>query len=583
MGSGDERICVLSPVAQLDALGGSVVGAPLLSDEAGVAVQDWAEDTLRSISDAIVTVDFSGRITFLNTVAEHLTGWNVSEAKGMHFAQVVPLRSGSGDALSAFATGDHHAYDFPKHTVLIRRDRHEVPVEGTVAPIVKQDRCITGSVAVFRNVTQARRAAAALSYQASHDSLTGLFNRKAFERSLGSALEKATEDGSCQSLLYLDLDQFKIVNDTGGHVAGDALLHQLAGLLKAQLRESDHIARLGGDEFGVLLENCRSEEAVDVAEKLRRTVADFTFVWEQNVYSLGVSIGIVHFDHGRLTREEILSCADEACYVAKSKGRNTVHVYEAAGHLLAHHHSEMEWTSELKAALAEDRLFLCAQNIARVADPGGLACHIEILLRMRSVDGATILPMAFIPAAERHGLIAVLDRWVVSTVLEHMATMDDRDVVYCINLSGASISDDTFPRFVANKLSLSGVDGHRLCFEITETVAVANLTDASRIMGELKLQGIRFALDDFGSGLSSFAYLRQLPLDYLKIDGSFVQNIASQRIDRGMVESINHLAHVMGMKTIAEWVSNDQTLGVLQEIGVDFAQGSGVATPQRLR
>jgi EAL domain-containing protein (putative c-di-GMP-specific phosphodiesterase class I) len=243
----------------------------------------------------------------------------------------------------------------------------------------------------------------------------------------------------------------------------------------------------------------------------------------------------------------------------------------------------MDWTSELKAALAQDRLFLCAQDIARVADPEGPACHVEVLLRMRSVDGATILPMAFIPAAERHGLIAVLDRWVVSTVLRHMATMDDGDVVYCINLSGASISDETFPRFVANNLSLSGVDGHRLCFEITETVAVANLTDASRIMGELKLLGIRFALDDFGSGLSSFAYLRQLPLDYLKIDGSFVQNIASQRIDRGMVESINHLAHVMGMKTIAEWVGDDQTLGVLQEIGVDFAQGSGVATPQRLQ
>ena len=291
----------------------------------------------------------------------------------------------------------------------------------------------------------------------------------------------------------------------------------------------------------------------------------------------------MHLGQGRLTLGELLVRADEACYVAKSKGRNAYHVFTPGDQLLALHHSEMEWTTEIRAALAEDRLFLCSQDIVRVGSGGLASRHVEVLLRMRSSDGQTIAPMAFIPAAERYGLMVTIDRWVIARVLEHLTTTEDPDTIYCINLSGASVADPTFSAYAGAVLSAPGVDAHRICFELAESTAVANLTDASRLMRELKQRGVRFALDDFGSGMSSFTYLRQLPVDYVKIDGTFVRDIATERVDRAMVESINHLAHVMGIATVAEWVDSHQTLEILAAIGVDYAQGFGVSRPQPFR
>ncbi len=558
------------------------ISARRRQEQQRVAEREWAEATLQSIADAVVTLDLDGRIASLSVVAEHLTGWPAADAVGKAFVDVVRLRGEDGQLIPAFPSGSHFAFDFPRHTLLVRRDGHEVPVEGTVAPIMTGGRHIAGSVAAFRNVAQARRLTAELSYQASHDGLTGLVNRKAFERLVEDAVGRAGGGGPADTLLYLDLDQFKIVNDTSGHVAGDALLQQLAALLKGRLRESDHIARLGGDEFGVLLHECDATAAVQVAEGLRQTVADFNFVWEQKVFAIGVSIGIVHLGHGTPTLGEVLGRADEACYVAKAKGRNTWHLFTPGDQLLALHHSEMEWTTEIRAAMDEGRLFLCMQEIARIGgDPAGTA-HGEVLLRMHARDGTTIPPMAFIPAAERFGLMSAIDRWVLAAVVEHIAGCDD-DACYGINLSATSISDPEFPAFVRELLATPGVDARRICFELTETAAIANLTDASTLMRDLRQRGVRFALDDFGSGMSSFAYLRQLPVDYLKIDGSFIRNIASERVDRAMVESINHLAHVMGIETIAEWVNDAETLEILAQIGVDFAQGHGIARPQRLR
>lgn len=545
------------------------------------ADREWAEATLRSIADAVVTLDLEGRIASLSIVAEHLTGWSVADAVGRPFAEVVHLRGDDDQPLPPFATGRHVAFDFPRHTMLVRRDQHQVPVEGTIAPILTAEREVAGSVAAFRNVAHARRMHAELSYQASHDGLTGLVNRKAFERLLEGAISRAIELGVTDTLLYLDLDQFKIVNDTCGHGAGDALLQQLASLLKARLRDSDHLARLGGDEFGVLLHNCDVDAAILVAENLRKAVAEFGFVWRNKPFAIGVSIGLVHLGQGRLTLGELLGRADEACYLAKAKGRNVVHVFTPGDQLLALDQGGTEWTTEIRAALAEERLFLCAQPIVRLRDERSSTTHLEVLLRMRGHDGHTILPTAFIPAAERYGLMATLDRWVIGKVLDHMVAQDPGDtLIYCVNLSAASLSDPAFPAHAAAVLSGPRVDAQRLCLEISETTAISNLAEASRVIQDLKTLGVRFALDDFGSSLSSFAYLRQLPVDYLKIDGSFVEGITRQRVDRAMVESINHLAHMMGMQTIAEWVDNHQTLQILEDIGVDFAQGYGIERPR---
>jgi diguanylate cyclase (GGDEF)-like protein/PAS domain S-box-containing protein len=546
------------------------------------ADREWAEATLRSIADAVVTLDLEGRIASLSVVAEHLTGWKASQAVGLPFADVVRLRGEDGRFVPTFSSAAELTYDFPRHAVLVRRDLHEVPVEGAMAPIMSSQRTVAGTVVAFRNVAYARRLTAELSYQASHDGLTGLVNRKAFERLLDAAVSRAKSGGESDALLYLDLDQFKIVNDTGGHVAGDALLQQLASVLTARLRESDCIARLGGDEFGVLLHKCSTENAVRVAEHLRQAVSDFTFVWETKVYSVGVSIGVVQLGQGELTLGELLGRADEACYVAKAQGRNTCHLFTPGDQLLALHHSEMEWTTEIRAALAEDRLFLCLHPIVASDGRQDALPMAEVLLRMRAPDGQTIMPMAFIPAAERYGLMSTVDRWVIGAVLAHMARHRDARTLYCINLSGPSIGDPAFCAHVEAVLESTGVDPHCVCFEITETTAIANLTSASQVMHALRKRGVRFALDDFGSGMSSFAYLRQLPLDYLKIDGSFVRNLAGDRVDRAMVESINHLAHVMDIRTIAEWVENEETLQILRAIGVDFVQGHGISRPQPL-
>ncbi len=545
------------------------------------ADREWAEATLRSIADAVVTLDLEGRVASLSVVAEHLTGWKVADAVGRPFAEVVQLRGDEDQPVGPFVTGGHVAFDFPRHTMLVRRDQHQVPVEGTIAPILTSEHQVAGSVAAFRNVAHARRMTAELSYQASHDGLTGLVNRKAFERLLEAAISRAFELGDTDTLLYLDLDQFKIVNDTCGHGAGDALLQQLASLLKGRLRDSDHLARLGGDEFGVLLHNCDLDAAILVAENLRKAVAEFGFVWRNRPFAVGVSIGIVHLGQGRLPLSELLARADEACYVAKAKGRNMVHVSAPGDQLQSLHHTEIEWTTEIRAAMAEERLFLCAQPIVRLGDDRSSTTHVEVLLRIRGRDGQTILPMAFIPAAERHGLMATLDRWVIGKVLDHMVAQDEGDtLLYCVNLSGASIGDPAFPAHAAAVLSDPRVDARRLCLEISESTAISNLAEASRVIQDLKALGVRFTLDDFGSSLSSFAYLRQLSVDYLKIDGSLVEGIARHRVDRAMVESINHLAHVMGIQTIAEWVDNHQTLQILEDIGVDFAQGYGIERPQ---
>ncbi len=548
-----------------------------LSDE-----RERAQTTLRSIADGVVTVDPGGVVTFINTAAEQLTGWSSAEALGRNCSQVLHLaqEDHAVQALVDQTMAGGAPLQLGDRAVLVRRDGDVFSVEGSFAPLLDRDARAAGVVIAFRDVSPARRMAAQLRHQARHDHLTGLVNRVEFDRRLHAALRSAGARRMPHALLYLDLDQFKIVNDTCGHTAGDELLRQLSAVLRTVLGPRDVLARLGGDEFGVLLEDSAPATSRATADALRRAAADLRFGWQGTRFPVTVSIGQVDFDDASMTPIELLGAADAACYVAKEQGRNRIHAYRPDDDAIARRHGEMEWIGRLNRALEDDRLQLHAQPIHSLHD--GRVLHSKVLLRLRDVDGRCVMPMAFIPAAERYGLMPTLDRWVIRSVLARLADpAEAADRVYAINLSGASLGDETLAAYVRGAFADAGVDPARICFEVTETAAVANLAKASALMAELRSLGCAFALDDFGSGMSSFAYLKHLPLDYLKIDGSFVRDLLVDPIDQAMVEAINHIGHVMGLKTIAEFAEDAHILARLREIGVDYAQGDalGPAAP----
>jgi diguanylate cyclase (GGDEF)-like protein/PAS domain S-box-containing protein len=550
--------------------------------------KERAQTTLKSIGDGVITTDIAGKILFLNFMAENLTGWRNEEAIGRELREVLNVKDEeSGQPVSDPVQKVVRLAEptiIVGRGVLIRRDGKEFSIEDSVAQILDRNRKVVGTVIAFRDVSLARKMAAKISYQASHDPLTGLINRIEFNRRLRMALKSASTQGRNHSLLYLDLDQFKVVNDTCGHIAGDELLKQLSGVLQLNLDGSDTLARLGGDEFGILLENCPPDRAFDIAEKLRKAVVDFPFAWQDKLFKIGVSIGQVNFCDGSLTQTEILSTGDAACYVAKDRGRNRVHTYQPDDQALALRYSEMEWIGQINKALKENRLCLYAQPIVDLQHTSESAMHIEVLLRMRDPNGRIIPPMAFIPAAERYNLMPTIDRWVIRTVFSYIAGLRRANhgqhfSSYAINLSGASLGDEDFPDFVREAFAETAIPASLICFEITETVAIGNLSNATKLMNEFKELGCSFALDDFGSGMSSFAYLKHLPVDFLKIDGSFIRDIVNDQINHAMVESINHIGHLMGLRTIAEFVENDLIVEKLRNIGVDFAQGYGLGKP----
>ncbi len=438
-------------------------------------------------------------------------------------------------------------------------------------------------IGVAMDIAERMRSDEHMRYLATHDPLTGLINRREFENRLEAALTRARSLNNQHALLYLDLDQFKVVNDTSGHVAGDELLRQLSSLLAARVRDTDILARLGGDEFGVLLENCPLENARQLAEDLRQTVLDFRFAWKDKGFAVGVSIGLVPITDNSLDPEQAMSAADAACFLAKDRGRNRVHVHHAGDSAVHQHQREMEWVARIHRAFAESRFRLFFQPIIPLgAHEEGLHC--ELLVRMLRVDGAVIPPMAFLPAAERYGMMPSIDRWVIEAAFQ---TFDRRhrqgrgpDIHTCaINLSATSLNDEAFLDFVREQFIAYRVSPQTICFEVTETAAVANLVQVRRFIKELKALGCRFALDDFGSGMSSFTYLKNLAVDYLKIDGSFVRDMVRDPIDLAMVQAINNIGHVMGIKTVAEFVESDAVLNQLRQLGVDYAQGYGIAQP----
>ncbi|MFC6337405.1 EAL domain-containing protein [Pseudomonas sp. CCM 7891] len=551
--------------------------------------KERAQITLESIGDGVITTDVDGAITYMNPAAESLTHWKTAQAQGLPLGAL--FRVLDENTQSDGFTLIEHILDGQlsggsEHSKLIQRvDGSTVSVTLVGAPIRSADR-VSGAVLVLHDMTQERKYIANLSWQATHDALTGLANRREFEYRLEHVLKNvARQQTGCHALMFLDLDQFKLVNDTCGHAAGDELLRHICALLQSDLREGDTLARLGGDEFGILLENCPAPVAEKIAESLRHTVQNLHFVWKGRPLVTTISIGLVHISQTPTTLETSLRAADMACYMAKEKGRNRVQVYHPDDSELSLRFCEMAWVQRLHMALEENRFCLYAQEIAPLGDTEQGHGHIEILLRLHDEAGRIILPDSFIPAAERYGLMTSLDRWVVENVFKIIARCmlerPGRPMAICaINLSGITIGDEHFLGFLRDKFKAYNIPAEMICFEITETSAISNLPSAINFINELKELGCHFSLDDFCAGMSSFAYLKHLPVDFLKIDGSFVKDMLDDPINRAMVEVINHIGHVMGKRTIAEFVETPQIEQALLEIGVDYAQGYLIERPQ---
>jgi diguanylate cyclase (GGDEF)-like protein/PAS domain S-box-containing protein len=550
--------------------------------------KEKAQVTLQSIGDAVITTDAEGRIEYLNPVAEDLTGWATREVYGKALSDVFSIlneatREPVENPVSR-ALREGHVIAVADHAVLLNRRGQEIAIQDSAAPIRDRTGKIIGAVMVFHDVSKERRLRRALAYQASHDALTGLINRREFENRLNEALLTARSDEhTTHVLLYLDLDQFKLVNDTCGHQAGDRLLKQITGILQTRIRTSDTIARLGGDEFGILLQDCDLERAAKIADSLRQAIRDYRFEWQNGAMVVGVSIGIVEINSASESITSAMSAADVACYAAKDSGRNRVHMYQHGD--APERHREMQWVSRITRAIEENRLELYYQPIVPIGsnkDPRG---HYELLLRMRSENGELVLPAEFIPAAERYNIMPMIDRWVVSQALGALAHYRaDGDIRHgytlSINLSGTSLNDDHFLEFLIGELQGHDLSPGAVCFEITETAAISNLANVVHFMKEFRARGCQFSLDDFGSGLSSFMYLKNLPVDFLKIDGQFIQNVTTDHVDRSMVEAITQIGKAMGIKTVAERVETAEVLACLAEIGVEYAQGVYIAVPE---
>ncbi|MES2583653.1 MAG: EAL domain-containing protein [Pseudomonadota bacterium] len=538
--------------------------------------------TLHSISDAVITTNAEGELLYLNPVAEALTGWTLAGAVGRPYASVFQVKDsgmvapGEGLVAHAIATAQTQRY---AQLNLAHRLEGDLLVEAAVSPIRDADGEVQGAVLVFRDVTEQRRLSKEIAYQATHDELTGLGNRRAFEQALAECFDRTRDQDQHHVVCYLDLDEFKVVNDTCGHTAGDELLRQIAQLFSDVLRDEDHLCRIGGDEFGIILTHQTVAQALRIAEWLQLSLAAFRFAWRDQSFGVGVSVGMVVLDAQSESVGALLQAADSACFVAKDAGRGRIHVYSSDDPALAQRYGVMEWVSRIERALQQDRFVLYGQPIVPIGPTAGRGLHCEFLLRMRDDAGTLVMPGQFMPAVERYHLASRVDRWVVTHALQWMVLHQDQIDQCSINLSGQSLGDEMFMAYVLDTLAHTPLPCHKLCFEITETAAIGNLITARHFIDTLRQLGCKISLDDFGSGLSSFAYLRNLPVDILKIDGQFVRDIATDAISLAMVKSIHEIGCLMGKETVAEFVESPAILELLRGCGVHYAQGYSVGYP----
>lgn len=545
--------------------------------------------TLTSIVDGVIRTDLNGIIEYMNVTAEQGVGFKLDDCRGKQLMEVLNIvdekTHKSAPDPTRLSVEQGKSIIMPGYLQLIHPFHNQgLSVEVIASPIRDTSSDITGFVVVFHDVTESR-SLSKMTYQATHDSLTGLINRHEFERRVRQSLDNARNHHEHNALCYLDLDNFKLVNDTCGHAAGDELLRQLTTKLLSVVRDSDSVARLGGDEFGILINGCSLEWANNLAERIRSLVDNFRFVWNNLAFRIGVSIGLVSINEDSGTISDILSVADSACYLAKDRGGNRIHKCEIDDKVLVERRGQMQWVDKIHTILEENRFRLFFQKIEKLSSTaqGNEKIHGEVLLRMLDESKQLTGPASFIPIAERYNLMPAIDRWVVNNTFRFLSTnivnLHDKVAKCCINLSGQTLSDERTMRYIIDQIYDRRIPPQMLCFEISETAVIAKLHKVSSMIGKLREMGCCFALDDFGVGLSSFAYLSNLAADYLKIDGCFVKNMNNNNTDLEMVRAINKIGHTMNIMTIAEFVEDEQTVQTLRDIGVDFAQGYWIHKP----
>lgn len=566
------------------------MGPRAMSVPAPARARPTAWETLDSLGEGIITTDVSGRIDYVNQAGEQLMRVTAVDALGKSITDIIQLLD-EGDRRSLGDPVRHCLATQSKVTVgrrglMISRDGgEERSVELTVTPLKGQKGDLVGTVVVVRDVSELRGITRQMTYQASHDALTGLVNRREFERRLEEALGSAHTNEAKHVLCYLDLDRFKVVNDTCGHMAGDGMLREVAALIKETVRDSDTVGRLGGDEFGLLLVGCPLDKARQIADDVVRKISDYRFVWKDKIFNIGISVGLIEISRESGAPDDVMSSADSACYVAKKQG-NHVHVYSARDEAVARHRGEIQWLQRLQSALKDNRFELMAQPIIAAASTTGTGPALEVLLRLQDdtvPDG--ISPVEFLRAAERYRLMSDVDRWVVQTSLTALGRGGIRLPAgrsLAINLSGQTLGDPQFLEFVVDVLDRTGVSPNQLCFEVTENSVITNIEHAQRFIGVLHGMGCQFALDDFGRGLSSFGNLKNLSLDYLKIDGTFIRNLATDSVNQAMVAAMIKLARTLNFQVIAEQVEDAGALESCKKMGVDFVQGFHLGRPQPL-
>jgi diguanylate cyclase (GGDEF)-like protein/PAS domain S-box-containing protein len=545
---------------------------------------------LDSLAEAIIATDAAGLITYINPAAERLTGSSGGVAIGKTLEDIVGFvdetdRRLLSDPVRQALTSGAPVNLSRRALLLSRANGSERSIELSASPIRNDARELIGAVVLLHDVTELRGLARQMSYQATHDALTGLVNRREFEGRLEEAIESGHRGDGQHVLCYLDLDRFKVVNDTSGHLAGDSMLREVAKVLRDAVRDSDTVARLGGDEFGMLLIGCPLEKARQIADDVCRAVGDYRFVWKDKIFNIGVSIGLVEISRESGTLEELFAAADSACYVAKKQGSGRVAVYSARDEALARHSGEIQWLQKLQNALKDNRFQLYSQPIVPAYGQNGGGPAMEVFVRLQDEAGHEVPPSEFVRAAERYRLMSLVDRWVVQTTLAALgrgAIPIPANRSVAINISGQTLGDVQFLEFVVECLDSTGVTPSQVCFEITETAVVANLDHARRFVGVLHGMGCQFALDDFGSGVGSFSNLKNLPMDYLKIDGSFMRNLARDSVNQAMVTAMIKLARTLNFKVIAEQVEDEAGLEAARRMGVDYIQGYAVGRPQLL-